>query len=189
MSTSNCARYSRQAIEQRSFLAVIPHEELPQAEAGGIDRADSDQEGVGPRAARESGSLGIEEGPARGMRAADGARRRAGPANPPGVRQGRRYPRCRGGGGVPRASRFRSARPRAVVTTSPESSSSMNCRGAASRARAGRVGGGRWRTCGPPARSAGEARRVVPGYPPFAFSLPNIALRESDHGPVAIVRR
>ena len=62
-----------EAMEQRGFFAVIAHEELAQAEAGGIDRAHADQERVGAGAAGEAGGLGIEEGPAGGMRASDGA--------------------------------------------------------------------------------------------------------------------
>ena len=62
-----------EAEEQRGFLAVIAHEELAQAEAGGIDGADADQEGVGAAAAGEAGGFGVEERPAGGMGAFDGS--------------------------------------------------------------------------------------------------------------------
>src|SRR5580700_8089937 len=59
--------------QQRSFLAMVAHEKLPQPETGRLDAAHADQKRVGPRAAGEPGSLRIQEGPLGGMRRLDGA--------------------------------------------------------------------------------------------------------------------
>ncbi len=99
-----------QAAEQGGFLAVIAHEELAQAESGGLDTADSDQESIGAGASGEAGGFGIEEGPLGGMRGGDGAVGE-------GIKQVgrqfvevRKYPCCHGGGGFRRVFRFQSVR-------------------------------------------------------------------------------
>ncbi len=60
-----------ETVEERGLLAVIAHEELAQAEAGRVDRADADEERVSTGTAREAGGFGVEKRPACGGCARD----------------------------------------------------------------------------------------------------------------------
>jgi hypothetical protein len=60
-------------VQQGGFLAVVPHEELADAETFPIDTADANQKCVSAGAPGQTGGLGIEKGPGGGRGVGDGA--------------------------------------------------------------------------------------------------------------------
>ncbi len=68
-------KISRERVQQRRLLAVIPHEKLADPETFPIDTANPNKKSAGARASCQPGGLRVEEGPGFGMCARDGAAR------------------------------------------------------------------------------------------------------------------